>query len=1058
MSKFVRSVGFVLVLLLAFATGARPVEAQFGGGGPGQQPAVRFERLSMAEGLSSSSVTSLVQDDLGFIWIGTQGGLNKYDGHNFTVYKQDPDDPGSLRDNFTESLYVDGAGALWVGTQDGWLAKYDRPTDSFVHHDVGVHVLAMLDDSAGTFWIATQEPGLLHFDRESGETTVVWPDKRFVAMGEDGAGDVWLVDRDGGLVKYDRTRGQFIEIKVDRPISQLHSDPNGALWLATRDGAFGRYDRPAGDFIFQQLEAGAAAPASSWISDIHESRSGDLWLGTGGGGLYHLAADGSAGFTHYRHDPADPHSLASDNIVFVYEDRSGAVWAGNAFDGLSKLAAGAARFGHYRPRPDEDNSLKVQTVTGLHEDQDGVVWIGGFVGLDRWDRWSGQWRNFRHDPGDPGSLSSNEVRSVYVDSGNTVWVGSEGGLDRYEREQDRFVHYDVPAVMWMLEDRAGTFWLATKGGLYQLDRESGRAELVREGWAWKIFLYEDREGLIWVGTSGDGLERFDPKSGEWRAFPHDSDDLSGLGHHSVNALCEDQSGALWIATGAGLNRFDRMTETFGRWSEKDGLPDSWISGLLLDDQGQLWLSTGAGLSRFDPETETFTNYGLSDGIQAFFFWRNAQHHNPAGELFFGGTNGFNVFRPDEVSANPQPPPVVLTAVGLFDDVLRTDPGPGEQIELDHTENFLSFDFAALDYNAPEQNQYAYMMEGLDQEWIYAGARRHADYPDLKPGDYTFRVKGANADGVWNEEGTSLSITIWPPFWSTWWFRGLVVLALAGVAFGGYWLRVRSLEARSRDLARQVEARTAELSATNVRLEEEMEERRRAEEALAQERTEAAVAAERNRLARDLHDSVTQSLYSLTLFAEATRHAAEAQGDREVERQSSQIGRIAQQALKEMRLLVYELRPLELEQAGLVRALRQRLEAVEGRAGIEGRVVVEDSRGAPAALPPEIEQQLYYIAQEALNNALKHASAGSVTVYLRLSAGQVELEVVDDGQGFDPESLPDQAGMGLANIRERAWKMGGTAIIHSAHDAGTQIKVTANLGQNSGQSGGGEGDG
>jgi signal transduction histidine kinase len=301
-------------------------------------------------------------------------------------------------------------------------------------------------------------------------------------------------------------------------------------------------------------------------------------------------------------------------------------------------------------------------------------------------------------------------------------------------------------------------------------------------------------------------------------------------------------------------------------------------------------------------------------------------------------------------------------------------------------------------------------------------------------------------------GTSVNISIQPPFWETWWFRSVTVLVLVGIAFGGYRMRVRNLESRSRELEQQVQERTTELSAANVLLEQEMVERERAEEALSQERAEAAVMAERNRLARDLHDSVTQSIYSLTLFAEATRHVAEEKGSEIIERQVDQIGHIAQQALKEMRLLVFELRPPELEREGLVRALRRRLEAVEGRAGVEGRVVVDvagegslgerggDSTRDFGELPENIEENLYRIAQEALNNTLKHASASSVVVYLRRRGSQIELEVIDDGLGFDPESTRDKEGMGLESIRERAQELGGAAVIRSAPGEGVSVKV------------------
>jgi signal transduction histidine kinase/ligand-binding sensor domain-containing protein len=1000
----------------------------------------------MAEGLSSSSVTAILQDRFGFIWIGTQGGLNKYDGRTFATYRYNPDDPHSLPDNFIYSLYEDRQGVLWMGTQDGYLVRYDRRQDQFNSFDVGVHALAMLEDAAGTFWVGTQEPGLLQVDRETEQVEVVWPGRVVHTMVVDQEGILWLGSPEAGVASWDPAGEQFVSVDYEGPVTQLYVDQEGTIWAAAGDGGIARYDPGRARFDFYPLDSGTeAAPNPPWATGITPCRAGGFWVGTANDGVFRVVTN-SAGraepvqLAHYAHLPGDSHSLANDNIVFVYEDRAGVLWVGNSFNGLSKLPAGAGRFGHVRQVPDNPQGLQIDGVTALHADQGGLLWVGGFPGLDRWDRAQDEWTHYRHDPADPASLANDMVRSVYVDGANMVWVGTEGGLDRYDRTRDQFDHFDLPTVMWMLEDSRGTFWLATKGGLYQFDRRREEAVLVRPGWAWKIFLYEDRPGDIWVGTSGDGLERYSPQSGEWRTYTPDPGNVWSLSHHSVNAVGEDSDGTLWVASGDGLNRFDRASGTFSHFREADGLPDGWVSSLLVDSAGDLWLGTGNGLARFDPRAETFKTYFPSDGVQDAFFWRNAQYQSPAGELFLGGVNGFNAFRPETIVDNPQPPPVVVTAMQIDNETRRTDLVSGAQVLLDYQENFLSFDFAALDYNLPEKNQYAYMLAGLDADWVAAGTRTHADYPNLRPGSYVFRVKGANSDGVWNETGTAVNITIQPPFWATGWFRGLAVLVLVAAVYGGYRVRVRSLEARGRELEQQVQARTMELSAANTRLEQEMVERARAEEALAQERAEAAVLAERHRLARDLHDSVTQSLYSLTMFAEATRHQAAEQEAEQIAGQADQIGRVAQQALREMRLAVYELRPPELAQAGLARALRRRLAAVEGRAGITGRVVVNEW----GPLPAEVEANLFRIAQEALNNTLKHAAAQTVTVTLDRRDAQVRLVVADDGCGFAPDERPGRGGLGLAGIRERVAEMGGTVSIDSRPGDGTCITVVVDL--------------
>ena len=295
---------------------------------------------------------------------------------------------------------------------------------------------------------------------------------------------------------------------------------------------------------------------------MYEDRSGVLWIGSDQSGLDRFDRE-TERFAHYQNDPSDPHSLNPNSVSAILEDRSGALWIGHeGGGGLSKLAADSERFGHYRHVPDDPNSLSSNAVTSLFEDQDGILWIGTFSGLDRWQPTTGQWRNYRHNPGDPGSLAHDSVRSVYVDSANVLWVGTEGGLDRYDPQTDQFVHIGSPVVMWMHEGPSGTFWLATKDGLFTLNRDNEELELIKEGYAWKIMVYEDQSGRVWVGSSGDGLDRYDPASGEWRHYENDPDDPLSLSNNSVESIHEDASGVLWLGTRGGFNRFDSETETF----------------------------------------------------------------------------------------------------------------------------------------------------------------------------------------------------------------------------------------------------------------------------------------------------------------------------------------------------------------------------------------------------------------------------------------------------------------------------------------------------------------
>jgi signal transduction histidine kinase len=403
--------------------------------------------------------------------------------------------------------------------------------------------------------------------------------------------------------------------------------------------------------------------------------------------------------------------------------------------------------------------------------------------------------------------------------------------------------------------------------------------------------------------------------------------------------------------------------------------------------------------------------------------------NEQGEMIFGSLKGINTFFPDQIHTNPNPPAIVITALNLNNQPFRTDLFPDEQIRLTYQENYLSFDFAALDFTVPAKNLYAYKMEGLDSAWIEAGTRRHADYPALKPGTYTFRVKASNNSGVWNEQGVALQIIISPPFWQTWWFLGMLGLVMVAVILGGLRLRLRGLEARSRDLEKQVTLRTAELQ-------HEIDQRYKVEETLRQHEREKAILEERNRLARELHDSVTQSLYSVTLFADAAARLLDTGQAPPAVENLRKLRQTARDALEEMRLLIFELRPPILEQAGLGAALEARLEAVERRVGLQTRLRLEGE----GQLLPGVQEGLYRIALEALNNVLRHAQASCVTVALIQEPQLTVLKIVDDGVGFDLNTAQKSGGLGLQGMKERAGLIGGQLTVKSEPGMGTTVQV------------------
>ena len=508
--------------------------------------------------------------------------------------------------------------------------------------------------------------------------------------------------------------------------------------------------------------------------------------------------------------------MSHDEVYAIYEDLAGVIWIGTYGGGISKYDRNRKRFRLYRHDPSDPNSLNTSFIWSIHEDEEGILWVGTHGGgINRYDRRNGEFTNFVHDPGDPYSLSNNIVRVIYFDRSGTFWIGTHGGgLNRFDRRTEKFTSYQHdpadPAslshqeIRWIYEDKAETLWICTNGGgLNAFDRNTGKFTRYRAdphdphslSSDFTRVVLEDGWGTFWVGTHGGGISIFDRENGiftQLRADPHDPHSLNS---DHILSLFEDSSGVLWIGTwDGGLNRFDRGNKTFKAYTVQDGLPSNAVYGILEDSHGNLWLSTNNGLSKFDPRNETFKNYKVRDGLQSNEFNGNSFHESRSGEMFFGGIGGFNAFYPDEIVDNPYIPPVVITSFQKLNREVKLDVSISEveELVLSYKDYVFSFEFAALDYSVPEKNKYAHKMEGLDRDWVYTDAsKRFASYTTLPPGHYVFRVKGSNNDGVWNEEGTWINITITPPFWMTWWFRTPVLMLILGIAFVAYRYSLRN---------------------------------------------------------------------------------------------------------------------------------------------------------------------------------------------------------------------------------------------------------------------------
>jgi signal transduction histidine kinase/streptogramin lyase len=783
--------------------------------------------------------------------------------------------------------------------------------------------------------------------------------------------------------------------------------------------------------------------------------AGDLWISTSGGGLNRMDIDAPGRFDHFRHDAYFPESLSGDETWALLKDRSGMLWIGTAHSGLNQLPANTGQFNLYRHTPDNPDSVAADAVGAFAEDANGHIWLAAWgSGLDRFDPGTGKFEHIVANPDDARGLASPLVLAIYVDPQGMVWAATLGGglnrldpaiplIKRYQHDglnPQSLIGDNVTAIF---PDGTAGLWLGTFDGLDYFDLKTETfthylndpANPQSLSFNQAVSVFRDRDNQLWVGTYGGGLNRLDlndprsrdPQQAQFTIYRHDSANPDSLSNDAVFAMHQSPAGTLWFGTQGGLNRFDPQTQKFRAYREKQGLPNDTVLGILEDDDGYLWITTNNGLAKFDSRTELFTVYTAADGLQSNEFNSNAYFRSRDGTMYIGGVHGFNLFDPQNVKPNPVPPPLAITRFAVFNEPLDVDLSGQTPIQLSYQQDFISFDFAALDFNTPQENQYAYKLEGFDQDWIDAGNRPYASYTNVPGGSYTFHVKGSNGDGVWNATGVSLPIEIAPPVWETWWFRALgISLLIIGVAAAFYW-RTRSIQHQKVALEQQVELRTAELQ-------HEIEQRQKAEQALAESAAAAAVTSERTRLARDLHDAVTQTLFSASLIAEVLPDLWD-MNQAEARKRVEELRQLTRGALAEMRTLLVELRPNALVDVPLPVLLKQLGESFIGRARLPVQLNVEGTR----TLPPDVQLAFYRITQEALNNIVKHAKATQVIVTLRLD-GTVRLSIVDNGVGFDPAAVPADH-LGTKIMRERAEAIGATYSLYSEPGEGTQISVT-----------------
>ncbi len=774
-----------------------------------QQEDLRFERLTVEDGLSHNSVYCILQDRLGFMWFGTGDGFNKFDGYEFQVYKYDLEKPNTRTGRYVFSMLEDRYGKIWIGTGGG-LSSFDPETEQFTHyqHDpddsdslADDQVWSLFEDRDGQLWVGSFG-GLSLFDRKNNrfihykhspyDDSTLSQDYVF-AIQQDSKGRLW-VGTYNGLNLFHPEEEEFTRFMHDpadpgslshNGIRTIFEDGDGQLWVGATGGGLNRFDEANQRFIKYRHSDDPKSLSHNHVVSITQDSGGQMWIGTTGGLNRYIPEDES--FRYSFNEPNRAHSLSNNTVFSVYEDRGGVIWIGTD-EGISRFHRVYGRFRHLAFN---ETAKERTSATAVTESSNGDLWVGSKRGLVRIGGEPVRTQRYRHNPSSPNSLSNDWITILHEGQDGTLWIGSnKGGLNQYRRETDDFVHYrhdpdDLNSlgsdiILSIFEDAEGRLWVgADHGGLALLNRETGSFTHFSlndgdpvEGERQVGYMQETRDGLFYLSTFA-GLALFDRDSGAVEFLRNEPENERSLSHNVVWSTHEDQRGWLWVATSGGLNRYSRGSNNFTVYRERDGLANDACYGILEDGKGHLWVSTAQGLSRFNPETHAFVNYGVEDGLQSNSFNARAFFKSRKGVMFFGGPNGVNLFQPDHINGNRNPPPVEITRFKRFDEVIPLI--GADEIELSYRDNYFTFEYVALDYVNPSRNRYQYQLVGVDRDWVSSGSRRFASYTNLSPGHYTFKVKGSNNDGVWNETGDFLKIHIVPPFWRTKWFAVVIIL-------------------------------------------------------------------------------------------------------------------------------------------------------------------------------------------------------------------------------------------------------------------------------------------
>lgn len=976
-----------------------------------------FERIAKEQGLIPGNVNDIIQDSVGFIWMATENGLARYDGYEFSYYKNEVNDLQSLSYNHAFSLLEDKKGIIWVGTLGGGLNKFDSRTGKFTRytHDKkntksisSDIVFKVFRDSKKRIWVSTLGGGLNLFDphtrtfkhyKHSEKDSASISSNMVSAIYEDTNKNLWLGTFDGGMNLFDESNNRFIRFKNNpKDINSLShnqvmdflEDSYGRFWVASFGGGVNLFDRKTKMFYSTKSNpAFSIKPDNQSIRKLFEDEK-SIWVATYSG-LFRFDKI-SFNKSSFYSNPKDESTINDNKVRSIFKDRTGVMWFGtiagaNKFDSMKKKFQ-IIDFGqNYRSMLDNFSSVPYNFIT------EKILWAG--PGESKITK--SNYRNIKFF-GSKNGININRTFNFYTDEKNYIWVGSYNGLHYYNvnKNEVNIVQYKddgTPSlgnnfVKWFYFDKLNRIWCSTlTGGITIYNPQNGEIKKYIHhepnpkslSDSRVLAVYEDSNGIYWIATFG-GLNVFNEKEGTFKRYVVMPNDSTCISNDRIYAIYESKAGDLWIGTYQGLNKYNREKDNFERYTNKHGLSDNTIYSIQEDKSGNLWIRTNDGISKFDPKKKIFKNYNAKDGLPGMELNGNVYFQNDDGKMFLGYSNGLIAFYPEEVIDNPFKPKIALTKLTVLDQEIKFGESQAlskplnesEKIVLSYKDKVIGIEFSALHYAIPSKNRYAYKLEGFLDDWIFVDANnRTAKFTNLNPGNYVLKVIASNNDGIWSDVQRSVIITITPPFWETWWFRLLIIALIIGIIFAFYEMRLNKL--------------------------------------VGIERT-------RSKIARNLHDEVGGTLSSIQYFVRAIEKEIGAKKSEGITKYLKLIMESSSDAQDNIKDLIWTVNP---EEDGLNKFLikfnryaSDLLDSREIKYNIELPGVVPDK-----SITMENRQHLWCICKEILTNIARHSQCKNVNIKLLFNGKTLDFSIEDDGIGF--VETEKSYSNGIVNIKNRA---------------------------------------